>query len=650
MKKNNFYYIILGLLIYLGACSDFEKINVDPNAASKDQINVQWMLNNSITQAQQGPHIAERIFVYNWKDAARQHWFGFITAGSYADAFNRDYLRQGDNDGISNWLKSANEAINLANEQLSSESLVLEHDKKMVPNIREVARIWRVYLMSEFVDNFGPMPLNAFEGKNPEYSSVKDIYYFMLKELTEAQATIDESVKPLDEEKKFDRAYEFDFSKWKKYANSMRMRLAMRLSEVDPAKAKSEFEAAAKEPSIKDLSENFQIKEREGGWTALEGVMSRVWNRQPVGATMSNIMVNLGGVKTADQLPAAEYASYIKPANYLGLHFKDHFPTYINDPYNGFLLDGLPYTIDPRAYKIFVLPFHEDNPFKDAADPVRKVFGFKINDKGEKVVDEKNTITTFDMKYTWNGLSIGDWGVVGAATQFQNSRIYPLLDNKYRKSKNSRVFFGAWETYFLMAEAAIRGWAVPMSGKEAYEAGIKESFKYHEVDNAFVATYLASKDYNRVGTSVAWDHTTEPPVSVEMDMIDGYTKAPGKYAYKYPIASQTLYGKALNDPLTKVITQKYLAQMPWLPLEVWSDQRRLSLPFFENPAVENPITNLPALTKENARNSQSIAFFPQRLRYPSSFENSNPDGYKKATELLGGTDGVLTPLWWAKQK
>lgn len=648
MKKIILLHSLLGLLICLSSCSDFEDINVDPKAASKDQINVQWMLNNSITQAQQEPHIAERIFIYNWKDAARQHWFGFISSGGYSDAFNNEYLRLGDNDGISNWLKSAGEVIALADEQLASNSFTTEHDKKMTANIREVARIWKVYLMSEFVDNFGPMPLDAFQGKNPEYSSVKDIYYFMLKELTEVQAALDVSTTPLEEEKKFDRAYAFNFSKWKKYANSMRLRLAMRLSEVDPAKAKSEFEAAVKEPLIMDLGDNFQIKEKPGGWTALEGVMSRSWNRQPVGATMSNIMVNLGGVKTADQLLGAEYAEYIKPAGYLGLHFKDHFPTYVNDPYNGFLLDGLPYTIDPRAYKIFVLPFHTDNPYKKDTDPVRKIFGFKKNDKGETVVDEQNVLATFNMKYTWNGLSTGDWGLAGAAAQFQNSRIYPLLDNKYRKSENSRVFFGSWETYFLMSEAALRGWTTSVTAKNAYEEGIKQSFKYHAVKDEFVATYLASRDYNRVGTSVAWDHTAEPPASVEMDMVDGYTKTPGKYTYKYPVASQTLYGKALNDHLSKIITQKYISQMPWLPLEVWNDQRRLGLPFFENPAVDNPITDLPALTKENARNSQSVAFFPQRLKYPSSLQNSNPEGYKKAVELLGGLDGVLTPLWWAK--
>ena len=41
-----------------------------------------------------------------------------------------------------------------------------------------------------------------------------------------------------------------DWNKWIKYANSMRMRLAMRLSEVDPGKAKSEFEDAVKVISL----------------------------------------------------------------------------------------------------------------------------------------------------------------------------------------------------------------------------------------------------------------------------------------------------------------------------------------------------------------------------------------------------------------
>ncbi|NLH53568.1 MAG: SusD/RagB family nutrient-binding outer membrane lipoprotein, partial [Bacteroidales bacterium] len=80
----------------------------------------------------------------------------------------------------------------------------------------------------------------------------------------------------------------------------------------------------------------------------------------------------------------------------------------------------------------------------------------------------------------------------------------------------------------------------------------------------------------------------------------------------------------------------------------WNDHRRLGLPFFENPSVENPITTLPDLNQGNCKTS-SVKFFPQRLKYPSSLSNSNPDGYNQAIQMLGGPDEILTPLWWAKK-
>lgn len=163
----------------------------------------------------------------------------------------------------------------------------------------------------------------------------------------------------------------------------------------------------------------------------------------------------------------------------------------------------------------------------------------------------------------------------------------------------------------------------------------------------YILINLTSTEYNNVGTSVAWDHTTEPPPTKTMKMIDSYTKVEGTYTYKSPVASQTLYGKALNDKLTKIITQKFIANMPWLPMESWSDQRRLGLPFFETPAVEQPLIYMPSLTKTNYMN-HTIKFFPQRLKFPSSLTNSSPKGYNQAVEMLNGEDEVFTPLWWAK--
>ena len=111
------------------------------------------------------------------------------------------------------------------------------------------------------------------------------------------------------------------------------------------------------------------------------------------------------------------------------------------------------------------------------------------------------------------------------------SKTYPSLSKIYRESTNKRVWFGPWETEFLLAEAALYGWNVSGSAKSHYEAGIAASFEYHGVSE-FLNDYLSSTEYNRVGTSVAFDHTAEAK-SYTAEYVDGYT-GEKKTTYTYP--------------------------------------------------------------------------------------------------------------------
>lgn len=120
--------------------------------------------------------------------------------------------------------------------------------------------------------------LNGFQGVNPEFSSEKDVYYWMLAELADAVSNINTEVAPDDTEKKNDPVFAFDAAKWKNYGISLRMRLAMRLSEADPAKAKSEFEAAVAQGSgIKTVDGTAAVQEYDG-WSDWSGPMSRSWD------------------------------------------------------------------------------------------------------------------------------------------------------------------------------------------------------------------------------------------------------------------------------------------------------------------------------------------------------------------------------------
>ncbi len=625
-----------GVLVTLLSCSDFEEINVDPTAANANQVQVEYFINSSIGGAQQDPNIAERVFVLYWDDAGRMTRVGTLSEGSSNDDWSSQYY----NSYVSKWLRNINEGIKIADKQIES-GIAKEH----TANLKQVARIWRAYIMSEMTDNFGPIPINGFEGVNPEYSDVKDVYYFMLKELKEATAALDLTVSnPDDALKKLDPAYGYDYAKWKKYGNSLRMRLAMRLSEVDAAKAKQEFEEAVAGGFIQDANDNFAVKEA-AGWNDYTGVMSREWWDHEVSATLNNLMIGLGGVPSANML-SVEKLSHIKPANYMGLKFANHFTSLTNDPSAGFFFDGLHNTIDPRAYDLYKIPGDFSDPefnsypsWTSAAKTTKRTL----------VDGSNNVVKEIETAFTWNAYVGGNWGEKGAKNKIYGyTGTLPRLANKYRNSSNKRIFFASWESYFLVAEAAVRGWTVPMSGKAAYEQGIADSFAYNGVSGQ-LGSYLTSQDYSRVGTSVSWGHTAEPPATVAMAYVDGYTNAPGVFNMKYP--DNTIYknGTVKNDLLTKIITQKFIAQTPWLPLETWSDHRRLGLPFFENPAIETALTDMPALTAGNYM-SNSIKFYGQRLKYPSNFGSNIPAGYAQALSKLGGADSVFTPLWWAKQE
>ncbi len=628
--KNILSKITVGLLIgtLSVSCSKFEEINTSPTAATENQVKPEYFLNNSIIGSQQDPHVAERVFVIYWKTAARQHYLNSLNMGIDDDSYTGDYWRY-----LSEWLNNANAAIEIADKQTANGTAQPYNE-----NIKQVARIWRVYLMSELTDNFGPAPVAAFQGKNPEFNSVKDVYYFMLDELKDATSKIDEKISSTDIVA-YDAAYKFNWENWIRYANSMRMRLSMRMSEVDAAKAKSEFEAAvATNKFIENKDHNFGVQEKDG-WDPLTGVMSRGWNTQLLSATLNNIFIGLGGVKTENQFDNPDLIAKIKDENDLGIRYLNNFSTMSNDPSQGYYLDGLPNKMDPRAYKAFFVPGNTSDPQYWAAAS-NQAASIKVSDTR---TDE------IDAKYTWNAFSTGTWGGKASTIVFrgQNGRI-PGMINKFRTSTQKRLFFASWESYFLIAEAGLKGWATPMSDKQAYEKGIEQNFEYWGAE-AHLAEYLSSSNYNRVGTSVKYDHTTEPSATFSVKYKDAYTGANGTAQIAYP--SNTIYknGTVKNDKLTKIITQKYIASFPYLPLEAWSDHRRLGLPFFENPAVEQPIATMPQITSGNYSKNQ-LNFFPQRLRYPSSFKNADQANYDKAVTFLGGEDQIFTPLWWAKKQ
>ena len=653
MKTMNKLFLGLGFCAGLVSCSDFDEVNTNPTAAGEEYVKPQYALNNSIGQAQMNPGTAERVVVYNWASAARICGeMSFLNIGRYSDDYTSAYYYP----DLSSSIKNATLAITAVENQLEA-ATTTAHEKEFFPNVKQFARIWRAYLISEFVDNFGPYPIESFLGENPVFNSEKDDYEFILKELKEAAAAINTSVLPVEAEGKcdpFDNV-KYDPVKWQKYANSLRMRLAMRLSNIDKATAQAEFEDAAKGNKILTADDMFAVKENDG-WDVFSGVYTRSFDDQVLSSTVANLLTNLGGIKVTEQ--RSDLASYVKPANYLGIKYDRHYVANTDNPTKQYWLDGMPENLDPRALKIFCLPDDEnaENYIDKYNDRTAKDFVlYTVDENGNPIPNKDNPgEIKIDATRCWNGYpagSRGGWSPTLAYNQLVTNGYgpgctLPMLGKDYCKGK-SRIFFAAWETYFLLAEASLYGWNTGTTAKEAYENGIKASFEYFGVSE-YVNDYLNSTNYNRVGTSVKFDHTTEPTAE-QMTYVDGYSKEQKTVTYEYPTASKTLYGKALNDHLTKIITQKFIAQTPYLVLEMWSDFRRLGLPFFEIPANESSMTGSDMVNVWNPnswKDGQKWEFYPQRMRYPSSLENADPEGYKQAVELLGGSDNIITPLWW----
>ncbi len=115
-------------------------------------------------------------------------------------------------------------------------------------NINGISKILKVMVFQRLTDSYGDVPfseagLGFYQGIYlPKYDNQKEIYdeFFVL--LDDAFNQLDES--PSGDKITGDNFYNGDISKWKKLANSLRLRCAMRISEVDETKAKTEIQTA----------------------------------------------------------------------------------------------------------------------------------------------------------------------------------------------------------------------------------------------------------------------------------------------------------------------------------------------------------------------------------------------------------------------
>ena len=111
------------------------------------------------------------------------------------------------------------------------------------------AQILKVAAIHRMTDIYGPIPYSKVSGSSiaAEYDRQEEVYYGMIKELTDAIDVLTPYVlsnpeaRPMAE---FDMVYGGDYVKWVKFANSLKLRMAVRMSYAAPADAKKYAEEA----------------------------------------------------------------------------------------------------------------------------------------------------------------------------------------------------------------------------------------------------------------------------------------------------------------------------------------------------------------------------------------------------------------------
>jgi hypothetical protein len=130
------------------------------------------------------------------------------------------------------------------------------------PNLYNMARIWQSYAFLLLTDTYGDVPYSE-AGKGytdqvilPKYEAQQAIFTGLIKEVTEAAAALDAT----KTKEAAEVLYGGDIVKWKKFANSLLLRIGMRLTEVDLALAKTTVEKAIAGGLMTSNADNCFIK------------------------------------------------------------------------------------------------------------------------------------------------------------------------------------------------------------------------------------------------------------------------------------------------------------------------------------------------------------------------------------------------------
>lgn len=255
MKNKFFVAIAAAALLITGCDKNFEEINIDPTKLSPSTMNYNYLFTNAqLVTAGNSDGNAYEDWRNNLIYASTMIQHLSSTTGYWAGdkyTYNPGY----------------NSAYWDANYPSSIKYIVdvVENTKADAgrTNMYNIARIFKVFMFQRMTDMYGDIPYSQagkgyIEGTtHPKYDKQQEIYADMLKELEDAGQKLNAG-QP-NTLGAADLVYKGDVAKWKKFAYSLMVRLAMRMSKVDPDGAKTWVAKAVAGGVMSDNADNALI-------------------------------------------------------------------------------------------------------------------------------------------------------------------------------------------------------------------------------------------------------------------------------------------------------------------------------------------------------------------------------------------------------
>lgn len=208
------------------------------------------------------------------------------------------------------------------------------------------AKTLSAYFYMSMTDIYGPIILSeAFQGASdenwkPKYDSQESVYKQLDEMLVEAYGQFDVN----GTLSKADVLYNGDIAKWKKFNASLRMMLAIKLSDVAPQDGKSRFAKAYADGAMTDVADGFNYTYDDLNWNMLY-----YWNNPSYSAAGFNMVPNYFIVEKMKSLEDNRMFKYFDIEGYKGKRSEEVFP---RDQFTSFY--GIPFgLVDNNAVAAF---------------------------------------------------------------------------------------------------------------------------------------------------------------------------------------------------------------------------------------------------------------------------------------------------------